>query len=93
MRFALAVLFISIAGLSCEAGFAASANSAAAFQICKTDDPKNCNGEMFVTCAADAGVLASYRCQKQGWKFFTMAKVKQVAGGQCGSTIYNVKCE
>ncbi|HML28668.1 MAG TPA: hypothetical protein PKE16_07500 [Hyphomicrobium sp.] len=93
MRLILALLFISVAGLNCQAGVADSATKAGKFQICKTDDPKNCGEATVVTCAADAGVLASYRCQKQGWNFFTLAKVKEVPGGQCGSTIYDVKCE
>lgn len=93
MRLMLALPFIFVAGLKCEAGVEEPATKAVKFQICKADDPKNCGEATVVTCAADAGVLASYRCQKQGLKFFTLAKVKEVPGGQCGSTIYDVKCE
>jgi hypothetical protein len=63
------------------------------FQICRSDSPQKCGGEIFIPCNGDAGVMAQISCLKKGWKFFTVAKSKEIAGGACGATIYSARCE
>jgi len=63
------------------------------FQICRSDSPQRCDGDVFIPCNGDAGVMAQISCLKKGWKFFTVAKSKEVAGGACGATFYNARCE
>jgi hypothetical protein len=93
MRLVMTLLFISLAALRCEAGVVDADSKSAKFQICRSDNRQKCEGEMFVPCGAEPGALAQITCQKKGRTFFTLAKVKEVPGGQCGSTIYNVECE
>ncbi|RUO99236.1 hypothetical protein [Hyphomicrobium sp.] len=63
------------------------------FQMCEADDPQKCAENRYLPCGTDPGVAALISCQKDGWKFFTLAKAKSEAGGQCGATVFNVTCQ
>ena len=90
MRLVMAFLYLALAGGICAGAEAAGEKK---FQICKSDSPQNCEGRMLVPCDLEAGSLAQFSCAKKGWNFFTLAKVKEIPGGKCGATIYDVKCE
>lgn len=63
------------------------------FQLCEADNPQKCQEHHYLPCGTDPGVAALISCQKEGWKFFTLAKGKSEAGGQCGATVFNVTCQ
>jgi hypothetical protein len=93
MRLALAFLVVFGFVLDFDAVAADAGDKDEKFEICRSDDPQKCNGDLFVSCDYEAGSLALASCQKKGWKFFTLAKVRELPGGQCGSTFYSVRCQ
>lgn len=63
------------------------------FKMCEADNPQKCSDQLYLPCGADPGAAALISCQKKGWKFFTVAKIKADPGGLCGATVFNVRCQ
>lgn len=95
MRFVSVVIvlsaFLATSSTACLSNESASPSSN--FQICESDNPKGCETALYLPCGANPQRIAEVSCRQKGSWFYTLSKIKEVAGGQCGVTIFGVKCE
>jgi hypothetical protein len=94
MRLISTLTVISILAMQSTAAFADGVpKHPEAFQMCIADNPKNCDGSLYLPCGSNPQRVAEVTCRKKGSWFVTLSKTKEVAGGQCGATTFGVKCE